>query len=80
MNNSVYDKTMENVRKRVNVQLKNQWDGRYGVESIISKPTFESCAIFGDDLVAIESHLTDITINKPIYIGLCVLDIANFII
>jgi hypothetical protein len=80
MNNSVYGKTMENVRKRVNVQLKNKWDGRYGVEALISKPTFKSCTIFNDDLVAIESRLTDITINKPIYIGLCVLDISKILL
>ena len=80
MNNSVYGKTMENVRKRVNVQLKTKWEGRFGVESLISKPTFKTCSIFSDELVAIESRLTDITINKPIYIGLCVLDISKILL
>ena len=69
MNNSVYGKTMENVRKRVKVQLKSNWEGRYGAEALISKPTFKSCSIFSNDLVAIESRLSEININKPIYIG-----------
>ena len=77
MNNSVYSKTMENVRKRIDVKLKNKWDGRYGIESLVSKPNFKSCTIFSDNLVAVESSLTEIKINKPIYIGLCVLDISK---
>ena len=79
MNNSVHGKTMENVRKRINVTLKSQWEGRYGVEALISKPTFKSCTIFSENFVAIDSRLTEIMINKPIYIGLCVLDISKIL-
>jgi hypothetical protein len=80
MNNSIYGKTMENVRKRVDVKLKNSWHGRFGAEYYISKPTFKSCTIFNNNLVAIESRLTEIRINKPIYIGLCVLDISKILL
>ena len=80
MNNSVYGKTMENVRKRVDVKLIKQWEGRYGAESYISKPTFKSCAIFSKDLVAIELRKTQVIINKPIYIGLCVLDLSKILL
>ena len=80
MNNSVYGKTMENVRKRVDVKLIKQWEGRYGAEFYISKPTFKSCAIFSKDLVAIELRKTQVIINKPIYIGLCVLDLSKILL
>lgn len=40
---------------------------------LISQPTFKCCTV----LEAIESHLTDMTINKRIYIGLFVLDIPS---
>jgi len=40
MNNAVFG-TMENVRNHVNVQLVMRWDGRYGVEAMIVKPSFQ---------------------------------------
>lgn len=80
MNNSVYGKTMENVRKRVDVKLIKQWEGRFGAEAYISKPTFKSCSIFSKDLVAIELKKTQVIINKPIYIGLCVLDLSKILL
>ncbi|XP_043479909.1 uncharacterized protein LOC122509742 [Leptopilina heterotoma] len=69
MNNAVYAKTMENVRKHVDVKLVTKWGGRYGAEAVISKPNFHSRSIFSENLVAIELRKTEILINKPIYIG-----------
>lgn len=39
-NNTVYDEIMENVRKRVNVKLVNEREGRYGCEAYIAEPNF----------------------------------------
>ncbi|XP_031783868.1 uncharacterized protein LOC103317258 isoform X1 [Nasonia vitripennis] len=77
MNNAVFGKTMENVRKRVLVKLMSKYDGRYGVEAQISKPNFHSSAIFNENLVAIQMNKTDICIDKPIYVGLTVLDLSK---
>ncbi|XP_031784108.1 uncharacterized protein LOC116417093 [Nasonia vitripennis] len=77
MNNAVFDKTMENIRKRVTVKLMSKYDGRYGVEAQISKPNFHSISIFNDNLVAIQLNKTDILMNKPIYVGLVVLDLSK---
>ena len=77
MNNAVYGKTMENVRKHVDVKLMTKWEGRYGIESLISKPNFHSRVIFNENLVAIQMLKTEIFLNKPIYIGLSILDISK---
>lgn len=75
--NSIFGKTMENLRLRVNIKLVNKWGGKFGARMLIARPNFKRCIIFDDELVAIELEKTNVQMNKPICVGMCVLDISK---
>ncbi|XP_067216994.1 uncharacterized protein [Linepithema humile] len=77
MNNAVFGKTMENVRNHTDVRLVTQWEGRYGAEAMIAKPNFHSRSVFSENLVAVELRKLEVKFNKPIYVGMCILDISK---
>ena len=62
---------MENVRNRINFKLINNEEKLLNINY---KPTYKSCTIFSENLVGVHQYKGIITLNKPIYIGQCVLD------
>ena len=66
MNNSVYGKTMKNVRKRKNFRL---MISAKDYKKYVSKPSFVSQKIFSKNFVAIHETKPVSTLNKPIYVG-----------
>ena len=66
---------MENVRNHVDVKLLTKWDGRYGAEAMIAKPNFHS--LFAENLIAVELCKLEVKFDKPIYVGMCILDISK---
>ncbi|XP_011268311.3 uncharacterized protein LOC112638216 [Camponotus floridanus] len=74
--NNVFGKTMENVRNRVDVRLATRWDGRFGAEALISKPNF-SRSILSENFMAVELRKLEAKIDKPIYVGMSILDISK---
>ena len=73
-NNSVFGKTMENVRNRVDIRLVNDTEK---LLKLASKPNFQSHIRFSDDLVAVQMKRTELVLNKPIYLGMSILDISK---
>ena len=74
MNNSVFGKTMENIRKRVDVRLVTD---EKKLSKLTSKPTFVSCKIFNENLVAVHKIKETLTLNRPAYVGMCILDLSK---
>ena len=74
MNNSVFGKTMENIRNRVDIKLVNN---KKQAEKLSAKPNFKHCNIFSEDLVAIHMKKTKLVFNKPVYLGMCILDLSK---
>ena len=74
MNNAVYGKAMENLRNRIDVKLaRNKKD----YLKWTSKPSYISHKIFDNDLVAIRKNKVTLTLNKPAYIGMCILELSK---
>ena len=76
MNNSVFGKTMENIRNRVNVKLVNTGEK---FKKLVAKPNYESRKIFNENLVSVHMKKTSLTMNKPVYLGMCILDLSKII-
>ncbi|KAJ8977854.1 hypothetical protein NQ317_018691 [Molorchus minor] len=72
-----FGKSMQNVRKHRIVKLVNKWEGRYGAKNLIASPNFESRSIFSDTLMAIEMKKSRIVFDKPLYVGMAILDISK---
>ena len=74
MNNSVFGKTMENIRKRVDVRLVTDENK---LSKMAAKPTYVSSKIFNEHLVAVHKIKETLTLNRPAYVGMCILDLSK---
>ena len=74
MNNSVFGKTIENIRKRQSVEI---MDDRKKALKLSSKPNFDRVTIFDEHLVAVHMKKTEVYFNKPIYVGQAILDLSK---
>lgn len=77
VSNSIYGKFLENKKKWKDIKLVNNWEGRYGAQSLISRPNFKGTKIFNENLVAIELNKVNVKIDKPMIIGVAVLEISK---
>ena len=75
MTNSVYGKTIENLRKRINVRLVNN---EKDFLKYTSRPTYVTQKLFDKDYAAIHEIKPFLVLNKPIYVGLTVLDFSKW--
>ena len=76
MINSVYGKTMENLRKRINGRAVNN---KKHFLKYMSRPTHITHKIFGRNFVAIHEIKTVLTLNTPIYVGFTVQELSKWL-
>ena len=76
MNNSVFGKTMENIRKHRSVKLVNDRDEYL---KNVMKPNFKSGTLLGPDLMGCEMGKVGVVMNKPVYLGQAIMDLSKTI-
>ena len=76
MNNAVFGKTMENIRKHRNIKLVTTDKKR---NKLVSEPNYHAINYISEDLSIIEINKTKVKMNKPIYLGLSILDISKIL-
>ena len=74
MNNSVFGKTTENIRKRVDIKLVNN---KQKAKKLSAKPNFNHCNILSENLISIHMKKTKLTFDKPMYLGMSILDLSK---
>ena len=74
MNDAVFGKTMENVRKHSDIKLATRDKGR---NELASEPNYHTTKYFSKILMAIEMKKSKVKINKPAYLDMSILDISK---
>ena len=76
MNNSVFGKTMENIRRYRDIKLVTTDKTR---SKLVSEPNHHTINLISKDLSTIEMKKTKVKMNKPIYLGLSILEISKIL-
>ena len=76
MNNAVFGKTMENIRKHRDIKSVAK-DKR--INKLVSEPSYHTMNYISEDLSIIEMNKTKVKMNKPIYLGLSILEISKLL-
>ena len=74
INNSVFGKTMENLRNRVDIHLVTSEDKAL---KLFAKPNYESRTILSENLIAVHMKKTKLKLNKPIFLGMNILGLSK---
>ena len=74
MNNSVFGKTLENIRNRVDILLITS--DKFA-QKLAAKPNYDRCTIFDENLIAVHMKKTKLYFNKPVYLNMSILDLSK---
>ena len=75
INNTLYGKTMQNMRKRIKIRIVKN------AEDFIKYPSRTTCVnwkVFENNLAATHEKKKSLTLNKPIYVGFTVLELSKW--
>ena len=74
MNNSVYGKTLENIRNTADIRL---IPTDKVAQKLAAKLNYDCCTIFDENLIAVHMKKTKLYFNKPFYLGMSILDLSK---
>ena len=77
MNTAVFGKTMENIRKHRDIKLVTTDKRR---NQLVSEPNYHMSKYFSENLLAMEMKKIKVKMNKPVYLGMSILDISKTLI
>ena len=73
MNNSVFGKTMENLRNRVDVKIVRAGETNK-IRKLVSDPSYDRFTLFSHDMAGIHMHKRRLVLNKPVHTGMTILE------
>src|SRR6218665_2237482 len=74
MNNSIYRKTLQNNRRHLDVRIVTN---EKRAKKLVARQTFQSFNIINEDVTVIKLTKTNVVLDKPIYVGMCILDLSK---
>ena len=77
MNNSIFGKTMENVRSHKDIKLVTTNERR---NELVSEPNYNQTKHISENLLVTEMKKPEVTMNKPVYLEMTILDISKSLI
>ena len=77
MNNTVFEKTMENLRKHRDIKLVTTEKRR---NYLVSEPNYLTTKLFTENLLAIEMKKSETLMNKPVHLGLSIIEFGKILI
>ena len=70
----LFDKTMEITRKKLDLHITTR---AKTAKKLIARPTFKRFDIINEDLTVIDLQKNEVLMDKPHYLGICILEISN---
>ena len=74
MNNSVFGKTLENIRNRIDIRLISSDEV---ARKLAAEPNYVSFTNFDENLIAVHMTKTNLYNNKPVYHGMSIIDLSK---
>ena len=74
MNNSVFGKTLENIRNRVDIRLIST---DKVAQKLAAKPNYDHCTIIDENVVVVHMKKTTLYFNKPVYLSMSILNLSK---
>ena len=76
MNNAVFGKSMENMRKHRDIKLVTTERRRH---CLVSEPNYHTTKFLSENLLAIAMKKTEILLNKLVYLGLSIAELSKIL-